>query len=150
MTLTMQIALGSVFLSLSALFHVAAVAASIPLFKRLSDRFHDTHMIARNSVVIGFGLMIIVFAHTVEIWLWAGVYYRVGAFSDFEAAFYFATVTYTTLGYGDLVLGPGMRVFATFGAITGLLTFGISTAMLIGLVGQLLPLNPNNTHRHRD
>lgn len=48
-------------------------------------------------------------------------------------------MTYTTLGYGDITLDPGVRVFGSFSAITGLLTFGFSTAFLIGLIVRLIP-----------
>ncbi len=58
---------------------------------------------------------------------------------DLPTSFYFATVTYTTLGYGDIVLDEGARIVATFGAITGLLTFGISTAFIIGVLSRVLP-----------
>ncbi|WP_425091523.1 potassium channel family protein [Tropicimonas sp. S265A] len=135
--MTMQIVLGTLYLSLSTLFHVAVVAASIPVFHRLSEAFARQRSVLRNVALISFGLVALVFAHTVQIWFWAGVYDRVGAFEDFPTSFYFATVTYTTLGYGDLVLGPALRIFATFGAITGLLAFGISTAFLIALLNRL-------------
>jgi hypothetical protein len=62
-----------------------------------------------------------------------------GAFSDLATALYFSLVTYTTLGYGDFVLGPDIRIFASFAAVTGLLTFGLSTAFLVGLIGRILP-----------
>ena len=32
-----------------------------------------------------------------------------------------------------------MRFEATFAAVTGLLTFGISTAVLVGVLGRMLP-----------
>ena len=48
-------------------------------------------------------------------------------------------MTYTTLGYGDVVLAENARIVATFCATTGLLTFGISTAFLIGVLSRVLP-----------
>ncbi|WP_410001065.1 ion channel [Tateyamaria omphalii] len=58
---------------------------------------------------------------------------------DPSTSFYFATVTYTTLGHGDIVLSTEARIVATFCAITGLLTFGISTAFLTGVLSRILP-----------
>ncbi|MDJ0858426.1 MAG: potassium channel family protein [Dinoroseobacter sp.] len=144
MTMTSQILLGTLYLSISTLFHVAVVAVSISWFTRLSHRVERFRSITRNVVLILFGLVSIVFALTVQIWFWAAVYYRVGAFSEFETSFYFATVTFTTLGYGDLVLGPSLRIFSTFGAVTGLLSFGISTAFLINVLGRLGPILTKN------
>jgi len=60
-----------------------------------------------------------------------------GALPDWNTAVYFSLVTYTTLGYGDVVLGPGLRIFAAFSAVTGLLGFGISTAFLVGAIGKV-------------
>lgn len=85
----------------------------------------------------GVGLLIV--AHTITIWLWAIALFASGAFADFATSFYFSSVTYTTLGYGDIVLEPTVRIFASFAAITGLLTFGISTAFLVGLLVRILP-----------
>lgn len=140
MTMTMQILWGTLFLSISTLFHVAVVAFCLPQIKRLDKAVAHLRQSMRNTILILFVLIGIVFALTVQIWFWAGVYYRVGAFEAFEESFYFAIVTFTTLGYGDVVLGPALRIFATFGSVTGLLSFGISTAFLIGLINRLVPL----------
>ena len=45
-----------------------------------------------------------VLLHLTEIYVWAGFYLWRDAFSDLGTAFYFSAVTYTTTGYGDLVL----------------------------------------------
>nr|WP_299284848.1 potassium channel family protein [uncultured Tateyamaria sp.] len=76
---------------------------------------------------------------TIQIWTWAAVFLLISDLPDLPTSFYFATVTYTTLGYGDIVLDEGARIVATFGAITGLLTFGISTAFIIGVLSRVLP-----------
>ncbi|MEM8581846.1 MAG: potassium channel family protein [Pseudomonadota bacterium] len=144
--MTSQILLGTLYLSLSTLFHVAVVAVSLAFLPKLDHKVENLRRASRNCVILMFGLISIVFALTVQIWFWAAVYFRAGAFEDFSTSFYFATVTFTTLGYGDLVLGPALRIFATFGAVTGLLSFGISTAFLIGLINRLIPLS-RETHQ---
>ncbi len=103
----------------------------------------------RNIVLLSAGIGLLIVAHTITIWLWAIGLYASGAFSDFATSFYFSTITYTTLGYGDIVLAPSLRIFASFAAITGLLTFGISTAFLVGFLVRILPdvfeqNNPND------
>ena len=70
---------------------------------------------------------------------WAVIFLLISDLPDLATSFYFATVTYTTLGYGDIVLGQDARLVATFCAVTGLLTFGIRTAFLIGVLGKVLP-----------
>ena len=73
----------------------------------------------------------------VECWLWAGLFLGLGAVPDFETALYFATVTYSTLGYGDVVLGEDWRLLSAFAAANGAIVFGWTTA-LVFLVAQRL------------
>lgn len=136
----LQIILGSTLLAYCAVLHVGAVAFSIPLFRKLTVRMPAGHRSPVKVVVfLLFSVFVLLAAHTVQIWTWAGVFVALGGFTDIETSFYFATVTYTTLGYGDVVLGPDLRIVATFCAITGLLTFGISTAFLIGVLTRTMP-----------
>lgn len=53
---------------------------------------------------------------------------------DWNSALYFSLVTFTTLGYGDIVLGEGLRIFGAFASVTGLLAFGLSTAFMVALM----------------
>jgi hypothetical protein len=73
------------------------------------------------------------------VWLWAVSFIAFGAFSDPGIAVYFALVTYTTLGYGDIVLAENIRLYGAFASVTGLLGFGLSTAFLVAVFGKLLP-----------
>lgn len=95
--------------------------------------------VLRSVLLLSAGIGLLVAAHTVTIWFWAVCFHLTGTFGAFADSFYFSTVTYTTLGYGDIVLEDSHRIFGSFAAITGLLTFGISTAFLIGLLVRVLP-----------
>lgn len=134
MSLIVQILFGSAILLLSALIHVAALAWGITALMRFGGWIAQHPLGLRRAMLLSAGIIVILFAHTLEVWLWALALFVGGVFSEFPISFYFATATYTTLGYGDVVLGPDARVFASFAAITGLLTFGLSTAFLIELV----------------
>ena len=52
----------------------------------------------------------IVALHFVEIIVWALLFTWRGALSDFSTAVYFSAVTYTTTGYGDVVLPERWRL----------------------------------------
>ena len=56
---------------------------------------------------------------------------------DWNTALYFSLVTFTTVGYGDVVLGEELRIFGTFASVTGLLAFGLSTAYLVALMSRI-------------
>jgi hypothetical protein len=79
----------------------------------------------------------IIAIHTLEIWIYAGIYLQIGAFRDFEEALYFSTVTYASVGYGDMLLPHDWRVFGAIEGPVGIIMLGWSTAFLVSLLTQL-------------
>lgn len=75
--------------------------------------------------------------HTAEIWLYALLYVLLGAFGNFEVALYFSTVTYSSVGYGDVLLSREWRILGAIEGATGILMIGWSTAFLVSMLGQL-------------
>jgi len=75
--------------------------------------------------------------HLAEIAIWAGFYWRRGCLPDLESAIYFAGVTYTTVGYGDLVLPKEWRLLGPIEALTGILMCGLSTGFFFAVVAKL-------------
>lgn len=79
----------------------------------------------------------IVFLHVLEITVWAAVYELAGAMRDLQSALYFSAVTYTTTGYGDLVLPPDWRLVGAVEALTGILMCGWSTGFFFAVVSRV-------------
>ena len=50
---------------------------------------------------------------------------------------YFSLVTYTTIGFGDVVVGPGWRMLAGIEGLTGILLVGWSTAFVFAVVSRM-------------
>lgn len=73
-------------------------------------------------------------ASVLEIGAWATLYVALGAVGSTEEAVYFSTVTFTTLGFGDIVLGQSWRLLSSLEAANGLLMFGWSTALIFAAV----------------
>ncbi|MDX2481978.1 MAG: ion channel [Desulfuromusa sp.] len=69
-----------------------------------------------------------------EILVWAALYMGLGAIEGLEPALYFSTVTFTTLGYGDIVLDESWRLLAAFEAANGIIMFGWTTAIVVAAV----------------
>lgn len=69
-------------------------------------------------------------AHITETAMWAVFFWKSGHLASFSDGWYFAGVSHTTLGYGDVVLKKPWRSLGPISAINGLLTFGCSTAFL--------------------
>lgn len=87
-------------------------------------------------------LLIVVFAvitllHLVETFIWAAFYDLMGHFSDLETSLYFSLGSYTTIGYGDVVLPAKWRLLGGIEGINGVLLCGLSAAFLFAVVNQM-------------
>ena len=69
--------------------------------------------------------------------LWAGVYLVIGAFNSLEPALYFSIVTFSTLGYGDIVLEPQWPILGSLTAVNGLIIVGLNTAVLVEAIARI-------------
>ena len=54
---------------------------------------------------------------TVSVWIWAVAFRAVGAFDTMEPSVYFALVTSTTLGFGDILLPEAWRLLGGLAAV---------------------------------
>ena len=90
-------------------------------------------------------LLIVLFAgimclHLTQTGLWAMFYYTRGLFSDFETSLYFSMVSFTTIGYGDVLLQRLWRLLGLVECFSGVLLCGISTAFMFAVVNGMLQL----------
>ena len=84
------------------------------------------------------GIVLLMFlVSLVEIWAWAATYLVLNAIEGLDRALYFSTVTFTTLGYGDIVLDQRWRLLASFEAVNGIIMFGWTTAIVVATVQQV-------------
>src|SRR5258708_35702921 len=80
---------------------------------------------------------LIVCLQTLAILLWT-LFYRLYCFSTWESAFYFSAPSYSTVGYGDLVLRQAWRLLGPIESITGVLMCGLSVSFLFAVVHRLV------------
>jgi len=115
--------------------HAAGIAAAAPGLARLAnvaDRFWlSTRLFVRLAGWI-------VLLHLLEVSAWALFYVLRGGMPDLPSALYFSAVTYTTTGYGDLVLPPEWRLVGAVEALTGILMCGWSTGFFVAAVGRVI------------
>ena len=84
------------------------------------------------------GIVLLMFnVSLLEVLLWAVVYNQLNALEGFEPALYFSMVTFTTLGYGEIVLGEQWRLLASFEAANGIIMFGWTTAIILAAVQRI-------------
>jgi hypothetical protein len=79
-----------------------------------------------------------VLMHLIEITLWAMFYLWQHALTEVPLALYFSAVTYTTTGYGDVVLPMQWRLVGAVEALTGILMCGWSTGFFFTAVARMV------------
>jgi len=137
MILFYQVAAAVLLLSLTLCLQCVGVAALIEWLKRVLSRDIQKHGPVYSATLVVKSMVAIVILHGVVILLWAG-FYRTRCFPSWELAFYFSASSYSTVGYGDLILPSKWRLLGPLEGITGILMCGISVSVLFALVTRLL------------
>jgi voltage-gated potassium channel len=132
-----QLIAATVLVLLTLLLQSAGMSVLIEWLKTRVKRglynlgpLHSAVLVVRITV-----LMIVL--HTFEILLWAA-FFRWYCLPSWESAFYFSTTTFSTVGYGDLVLPHAWRILGPIEAITGVLMCGLSASFLFAIVNRLV------------
>ena len=117
--------------------HAVATTQAIYLLKKYGKKRGPNTSVRSKPLILGMTGVFLSIKHYIDIILWAVAYWIfAGAehFTNFEDAVYFSSVTYTTLGYGDVTLSDNWRLLCGIQAMNGVLLFGWSTAILFYLV----------------
>ena len=138
-----QLLTGWGLMALCVVIHAVGVISAIRWLRYALSRAHQfwrgTWLFTRLA-----GLIILL--HLVEITTWAVVYVLSDAIADLPSALYFSAVTYTTTGYGDIVLPQEWRLVGAIEALTGILMCGWSTAFFFAVVTRMFraEVNPDS------
>ena len=132
-----QIAFGSVLLLITTVIHALCTAAVLNVLRGTRARAWGMRSAATRVSVISAVVLVMFLAALLEAGTWAAVYLAVGAIPDLETALYFSTVTFTTLGYGDVTLDAGWRLLAAFQAANGTIMFGWTTAIVMAVIRRM-------------
>ena len=137
MTLLQQIA-AAVLLILSTLsLQCAGVAMIVQWLRTVAVKDIRKLPISRSAALVMETTIAVVFLQGVVILLWAGCY-RWLCFSSWESAFYFSAASYSTVGYGDVVLPSQWRLLGPLESMMGVLMCGISISLLFALITRLV------------
>ncbi|MBU3656147.1 MAG: two pore domain potassium channel family protein [Alphaproteobacteria bacterium] len=125
-TLSMMVVLLTLFLQYETMFYAW----------KLSDQLTFMPTQARIMVLV----LLNILAHFVHITIFAGAYMLaisqfklgtlVGEVHDFLDFYYFSTVTYVSLGYGDIIPKGQIRIMASIQGVTGLILIGCSVSLI--------------------
>ena len=134
------LALGGMMTIVAIVVHLAGILLLLHLLRRNAHQAtaaKNGRDLARQLALIVAVTLGIFIVHGVEIWLYAFAYVLSGALPDLPTAVYFSAVSYSTIGFGDIVLGPEWRIFGAFEGVTGLILIGWSSAFLLSVTSRL-------------
>lgn len=131
----LQLFCGTIMIIACVITHAVCLEGLLQPLKKYSVKWdlkypHFGHIAIMIVVVLGLFM-----AHTLEAWIWAVFYWSVDETRSLSEAIYFSTVTFTTLGFGDVVLSNAWRLTSALQAVSGILLFGWSTAFLVNVRG---------------
>jgi hypothetical protein len=125
-----------VLVAVTVAVHAAGLAVLLRAFTTRLQSLPPTRFwpITRLLIHMTWWLILI---HLSEIAVWGLFYLWWGCLPDAEAAFYFAGVTYTSIGYGDLVLAKPWRLLGPIEGLTGILMCGLSAGFFFAVVTRI-------------
>ncbi len=127
--------IGTFLLLCAVLFHGAGLHRILILHKRgerrlLSGRPH----LLGAALLFALSVFLMLSLHVFEILFFAGVLTKLGLILQAADAVYFCANAYTTLGYGNVDLGPYWRNISPIIAMSGLFTLAWTTSALVDVV----------------
>ena len=123
-----------------------------------SEHVHDLPIAPRLRII---PVVIAAFiGHTLEVWLYGIAYWAMTAHSPLGAVvgagplgtedyIYFSAVTYTSLGFGDLVPTGHLRLVAGVEGLNGLILIGWSASFTYLAMERYWPLHRDATRKRR-
>jgi len=132
-----QILIGGALIVVTVLIHALGMSASLRFLKRAVEKKVGMASLWFRALVIAAVVLILLAATLFEAGIWAATYGVLGAIPEVEEALYFSMVTYTTLGYGDVVLDEQWRLLASIEAANGLIIFAWTTALIVLALGRV-------------
>jgi hypothetical protein len=132
-----QLLIGATIITVTIALQAIVIGFIETLFYRLKPWLMKPPRITKMVIVLIGVVLIIMVGVSVNTWLWAAVFLALGTLDTLEEAVYFATVSFTSLGYGDITLSEKWRLLSSLAAANGLIIFGLSTAFLMEFIFEL-------------
>jgi hypothetical protein len=79
-------------------------------------------------------VILLLIVHLSEAALWAAALFWWEALPDFYTALYYSLTSYSTVGYGDVLLPESTRLLGPIESVLGVLMLGWSTAVIVAVV----------------
>lgn len=133
----LQLSIGTVMIIWSIIIAATFAQSLITIKTRFNDWIvkepHGLKFVVALSVTIAW----IQASYAIMIWSWAILFKLLNAFEFWEESVYFSIVSFTTLGFGDILLPVEWRLLSGMSAANGLLMFGFFTAFIVEIMRRI-------------
>ncbi len=122
---------------LTVLLHSTYAYRLIIVLRRHSRSLHHTKS-KENTLqpyIFVEAVLMLLLLHVLEAGIWGAFYcLHPEGLPDFATAIYFSLVSYTTIGYGDVLLSPSLRIVGAMEGVVGTFMFGLSIGLIVAIV----------------
>ncbi|MGA2891905.1 MAG: hypothetical protein ABSE22_03490 [Xanthobacteraceae bacterium] len=125
----------------TVIFHVIGLGMINMRVIQITDlmRAHR-HYLYLFALVMGMTTIIATLLHAIEAGMWAVAYRALGAMPDNRSAILYSLSAITTYGHADVALADHWRLMGALEALNGIILFGLTTAMMYGMIQRVWPL----------
>lgn len=133
----LQLVIGAMLISLTIVIHAFVLDRLMGFTMAVRNPFRLAFRKFWKVLVLVIAVWAMFLSHIAQIWIWALFYFVIDVLPDFQDCLYFSTVTFTTVGFGDIVLDKSWRLISSFQAANGFILFGWSAAFIFELMSSL-------------
>ena len=126
-------------ISVTVVIHAVALDKIVNLLEKIGPWAYRHFKRSWEIPLMVITVLGVFLTHIVQIWIWGALFYYLApdALPTFEAALYFSTSSFTTVGFGDVYLDKTWRLLSSFEAANGFILFGWSTAFIFEIISKL-------------
>ncbi|MEO0439919.1 MAG: potassium channel family protein [Pseudomonadota bacterium] len=132
-----QLLLGSLLISATIIVEVCFIGMAAAMLTRIGSWLATGRKLLKLMLSLVAVVLWMLAAISIGVWIWAAAFLVLEQFQELETALYFAVVSMTTLGYGDIVIGKEWRLLSGLIAANGLILFSLATAFFIEFITRL-------------
>ena len=125
---------GGVMLVIIVLLHGAGLDRVVTRYKRRADTLRAKGRPPHFATyVFATTILLILILHISEACIWGVVLNKLGLIQNLRDSIYFSANTYTTIGYGFMILPESWRELSPIMAMSGLFTFAWTTGEMFNI-----------------
>ena len=135
-----EFVLAFAIVAVCVVIHITGMASLTALLLRHRSQILQKPRLIRSSLLLIIVFGIVILLHLTQTIIWAALYYSRNLFASFETSLYFSLKTYTTIGYGDILLPERWRLLGGIEGLSGVLLCGVSTAFIFAILNALFQI----------